>query len=70
METIRTTFPEFVALRSTADLDRYETALERFAGGGSRVELMATLLALGIPAGQIRALASYPGNTLPAIVAE
>lgn len=69
-DTIRSNYPAFVALRTLADLDKYETAVERFAGGGSRVRLMMSLIGLGIPADQIRILASYPGRTLPAMCAE
>ncbi len=67
LETIRA---RAVALRTLADMDRYETAVERFASGGSRVDLMSTLFGLGIPAAQIRVLASDPGRRMPAIVTE
>jgi hypothetical protein len=70
LDTIRARYPDFIALRTLGDLDKYETAVERFAGGGSRVQLMTSLLGLGIPANQIRLLASYPGQWLPAICAE
>lgn len=67
---IRSAYPDFVALRCTADLGRYETAVEKFAKGGSRSDLMTTMFGLGIPANQIRTLASYPGSTLPAMCGE
>lgn len=70
LDTIRARYPGLVALRTIADLDKYETAIESFEGGGSRSELKATLFGLGIPADQIRLLASYPGQTLPAMCAE
>ncbi|MGX4805449.1 hypothetical protein [Bradyrhizobium guangdongense] len=67
LETIKT---RAVALRALADLDIYETAVEQFESGGSRHELLSTLFSIGIPATQIRHLASYPGSRLPAIVCE
>jgi len=67
LDTIRARYPGAVALRTTADLDKYETAIEKFAGGGSRRELTLTLFGIGIPADQIRLLASYPGRSLPAV---
>lgn len=67
---LRTNYPEAVALRTIADLDRYETAIEKFAAGGGRIELMSELVGLGIPAAQIRTIAAYPGQWLPAICAE
>ena len=45
-------------------LDAFEIALEKFARGGSRVECMAALLAIGLPAGAIRYLTAYPGRTM------
>ncbi|MGY3358821.1 hypothetical protein ACVWZK_005484 [Bradyrhizobium sp. GM0.4] len=70
LDTIRARYPDFIALRTLGDLDQYETAVDKFANGGSGVELMMSLMSLGIPADQIRILASYPGRTLPAICAE
>lgn len=70
LDTIRSKYPEFIALRTLGDLDKYEAAVESFAAGGSRVHLMTSLLGLGIPADQIRTLASYPGRCLPAICGE
>lgn len=70
IQTIRASYPGAVALRTIADLDIYETAVEKFAGGGSRVELMIALVGLGVPANQIRAIAAYPGKWLPAICCE
>ncbi|SCB37676.1 hypothetical protein GA0061098_1007160 [Bradyrhizobium shewense] len=67
LDTIRA---NAIALRTLADLDAYETAVERFARGGSRSELMTTLFGLGIPAPQIRVVASHPGRWLPAICCE
>ncbi|WP_164937733.1 hypothetical protein [Bradyrhizobium guangxiense] len=68
LDTIRANFPGFVALHTLADLDKYEDAVEAFACGGSRSEFMASLFGLGIPADQIRILASYPGRSLPGTV--
>ncbi|GLR91320.1 hypothetical protein [Bradyrhizobium iriomotense] len=62
IQTIRAEYPDVVALRSLTDLDTYEDAVETFAHGGSQLELVAALFALGIPAGQIRSIASYPGR--------
>ncbi|MCK1302940.1 hypothetical protein IVB33_29075 [Bradyrhizobium sp. 24] len=70
LDTIRSNYPGFIALRTLGDLDQYEAAIETFAGGGSRVQLMTSLMGLGIPADQIRILASYPGRKLPAMCAE
>jgi len=70
LDTIRASFAGYVVLRSEADMGRYHTAVERFASGGSRVELMTTLVGLGVPADQIRYLASYPGQALPAVCCE
>ncbi|MCK1337164.1 hypothetical protein IVB38_14280 [Bradyrhizobium sp. 38] len=69
-DTIHSNYPAFIALRTLGDLDKYEAALDKFADGGSRVQLMTSLIGLGIPANQIRVLASYPGRALPAICAE
>ncbi|MEY9884963.1 hypothetical protein [Bradyrhizobium sp. USDA 329] len=66
LEIIRASFPGFVALRTLNDMDKYDDAVEAFARGGSRRDLMACLFGLGIPADQIRTLASYPGTRLPA----
>lgn len=66
---LRTNYPDFVALRTMADLDRYEIAVEKFAAGGGRIELMSALVRLGIPAGQIRTIAAHPGQRLPAVCA-
>ncbi|MDA9508932.1 hypothetical protein XI09_30720 [Bradyrhizobium sp. CCBAU 11386] len=70
IQTIRASYPGAVALRTIADLDLYETAVDKFAGGGSRVELMTALVGLGVPADQIRTIAAYPGQWLTAICAE
>ncbi|MCK1553130.1 hypothetical protein IVB11_29850 [Bradyrhizobium sp. 177] len=67
---LRTDYPGFVALRTTADMNRYATAVEKFGAGGGRIELMSALVGLGIPAGQIRLLASHPGRLLPAVCGE
>jgi len=67
LDTIRARYPGAVALRTSDDLDKYETAIEKFARGGSRTDFMATLFGIGIPADQIRLLASYPGRSLPAV---
>ncbi|MDN5006155.1 hypothetical protein ACFQZO_35490 [Bradyrhizobium sp. GCM10027634] len=48
IDTIRASYPGFVSLRTLADFGKYETAIEKFAGGGSRVELMTTLVGLGV----------------------
>jgi hypothetical protein len=45
-------------------LDAFEIALEKFARGGSKRECMAALLAIGLPAGEIRYLAEFPGRTM------
>lgn len=70
IQTIRASYPGAVALRTVADLDKYETAVEKFAGGGSGIELMTALVGLGVPANQIRTIAAYPGQWLPAICCE
>ncbi|WP_338303925.1 hypothetical protein, partial [Bradyrhizobium ottawaense] len=67
LDTIRARHPGCVALRTLTDLDEYDDALHAFARGGSQRDLMVTLFKLGIPANQIRLLASYPGRTLPAV---
>jgi hypothetical protein len=67
---IRARFPGFVALRTLADLEKYDDAVDAFARGGSQSDLMVTLFGLGIPANQIRILASYPGRTLPTLYGE
>jgi hypothetical protein len=67
IQTIRASYPGVVALRTIADLDRYDDALSAFARGGTQRDLMVTLFGLGIPANQIRLLASYPGRSLPAV---
>jgi hypothetical protein len=70
LDTIRASFPGVIALRTLADMDKYDDAVEAFARGGSRCDLMASLFALGIPVHQIRALASHPGTRLPAACGE
>lgn len=70
IHTIRASYPGAVALRTIVDLEKYESAVEKFARGGSQRELMAALFSLGIPADQIRTLASYPGRFLPTICGE
>ncbi|AWL95750.1 hypothetical protein CIT37_29130 [Bradyrhizobium ottawaense] len=70
LDTIRARHPGCVALRTIADLDKYDDALDAFTRGGSQRDLMATLFGLGIPANQIRMLASYPGSRLPAVCGE
>lgn len=70
IQTIRASYPGVVALRTITDLDKYETAVEKFACSGSRIELMTALVGLGVPADQIRAIAAYPGEWLMAMCAE
>lgn len=67
IRTIRANYPAAIALRTLAEMDSYESAVEKFASGGSRSELMAARFGLGIPADQIHIVASYPGQWLPAI---
>jgi len=70
LNTIRARYPGAVALRTIDDRDNYESALKNFENGGSRTELMSVLFRIGIPADQIRLLASDPGRTLATICLE
>ncbi len=45
-------------------IDAFEIALEKFARGGSKRECMAALLAIGLPASEIRYLTEFPGRTM------
>lgn len=49
---------------TVSNLDEFEDAVEAFACGGSRRELMERLFALGMTAPAIRWLAEFPGRTM------
>jgi hypothetical protein len=49
---------------TVTNLDAYEDAVEVFKRGGSRLEYMIALFALGMPAEIIRFLADSPGRTI------
>ena len=51
-----------VVLRRDADALEYESAVDEFASLGNRPALFARLLALGVPADQIRWHAENPGH--------
>jgi hypothetical protein len=59
--------PAYLVLRSAADVDAYDDATEAFARGGSRIDLMTRLLALGLTAAEIRWHADYPGRRMCAL---
>ena len=68
VQTLRNHFPGFVVLRSYAAQEQYGRALDAFAHGGNRSELLQTLMGLGVPAGDIRWLAEVSGRYKMSVV--
>lgn len=56
-----------LTLRTWNDLDAYHDAVEAFADGGGKAELMERLMGLGVPAPVIRWHGEYPGRAMVAI---
>jgi hypothetical protein len=63
-------YREYLVLRSDADLAKYGDAVEAFAHGGSRRELMMRMMAIGMTAAEIRWHPDGPGRRMLAIVGE
>jgi hypothetical protein len=53
-----------VWLRSEADVDEYESAVEAFERDGDRAALFRRLMALGLTAGDVRWHAVHPGQRM------
>ena len=68
VQTLRNHFPGFVVLGSCRAQDQYERALDAFAQGGRRSDLLQCLMGLGVPAGDIRWLAEVSGRRKMSVV--
>jgi hypothetical protein len=62
--------PHFIVLRDVASQDLYDRAVEAFARGGSRQDLMTQLMALGMTVDEIRWHCESPGRRKITIVEE
>jgi hypothetical protein len=66
----RDRFPDFIVLRDVASEHRYEDAVKAFERGGSRQDLMAELMALGMTANEIRWHCEIRGRRMVIVVGE
>jgi hypothetical protein len=70
IQSIRDRYPGVLVLRSFADQDKYDDAIEAFARNGSQRDLMARLFALGMTADEIRWHSDYPGRRMATVASE
>jgi hypothetical protein len=70
LKSLDNIYPGIVVLQNFAAQDRYDDAVEAFARGGSRRDMMTPLMAIGMTTDEIRWHAEYPGRRMVTVAGE